>query len=149
VTVDDPGQEFIAGLTDDALEALVETMVLVVYADGVLSAPERERFAASLGLLTGGRLAGAGAEQLLARVAAGIAARGREASLGAIKRRLPDARSRLVALVLATDMAAADGTVRETERQLVLELARELEVPEAEAEQLLAEAAPDAWSFEG
>jgi uncharacterized tellurite resistance protein B-like protein len=149
VTLDDPGQEFIAGLTDEALEALVETMVLVVYADGVLSASERERFASGLGLLTSGRLAGAGAEELLARVAAGVAARGREASLAAIKRRLPDARSRLVALVLATDMAAADGTVRETERQLVLELAHELEIPAAEAQQLLTDASPDAWSVEG
>ena len=149
MTVDDPGQEFVAGLTDEALEALVETMVLVVYADGVLSASERERFASGLGLLTSGRLAGASAEQLLERVAAHVAARGRDASLAAIKRRLPDARSRLVALVLATDMAAADGTVREAERQLVLELAHELDVPAAEAEQLLAEAAPDAWSFEG
>jgi hypothetical protein len=41
----------------------VETMVLVVYADGVLSSAERARFAASLAVLTGGRLAGAGADE--------------------------------------------------------------------------------------
>jgi uncharacterized tellurite resistance protein B-like protein len=135
--MDDPGQQFIAELTDEALEALVETMVLVVYADGVLSPSERARFAASLERLTAGRLAGPNADELLQRVAAAVATRGRESSLAAIKRRLPDARSRLVALVLATDMAAADGAVRETERKLVLDLARELDVPEAQTQELI------------
>lgn len=68
------------------------------------------------------------------------ATRDREVGIAAIKRRLTDARSRLVALVLATDMAAADGVVHEAERKLVLETAREFDVPEEEARALLDDA---------
>jgi tellurite resistance protein len=139
--MDDPGERYIATLSDDALEAVVETMVLVVYADGVLSAAERSRFAASLGRLGGARLSETSADELLRRVAMTIAARDRAASIAAIKQRLPDEQSRLVALVLATDMAAADGVIRETERKLVLEIGRELGIPAAETQALLDDAA--------
>jgi hypothetical protein len=45
-----------------------------------------------------------------------------------------------VALVLATDMAAADGVIHEAGRKRVLVLAHELELPEGEALALLDDA---------
>jgi len=141
--MDDPGQEFIAQLDDDAWRALVETMVLAAYADGEFHATERARFAASLEALGKGRFRSAELGDWIAAAAQSCQGSARDACIESIKQRLPDARTRHVALVLAADIVAADGILRETERALILALAERLEIDRALAEDVLGAATAD------
>ncbi|MBM4362141.1 MAG: hypothetical protein FJ104_05635 [Deltaproteobacteria bacterium] len=119
---------FVRDLTDDKIEALVEMMYLAATADGSLDEPERVAFHAHAERLTASVVTGARLEALLARIAAAVETEGRDARLEGVKARLPDASARRLALALAIQISAADGVVRTSERELVMETAAALEI---------------------
>jgi uncharacterized tellurite resistance protein B-like protein len=124
-------------LGDAKLEALVEVMFLAAAADDDFSDVEREHFVKSVESLTDGRLALPKLEALVTEAAAALEREGREARLTSVKARLPDAASRKVALSLLIQVTAADGIIRTSERELILETAEALEIDRDEAANLV------------
>jgi len=137
IFVDDPGEDFIVKLDEDKLEALVETLYLAAFADGEFSEQERAHFGRSVEYLTRGRLVGARCDELLARAKQHFESHGRDRCIDAVKRRLVAPNERLVALVLATDMVAADGVLHPAERELVLAMAAAFDISQRQALDML------------
>lgn len=127
----------VQGLSNAKLEALVEMMFLAASADGDFSDVERKHFLQSVESLTDGRLAKAALEGLLDRAKTDLEASGREARLAAVKERLPDPGARKVALSLAIQVTAADGIIRTSERELIMDTADALEIDRDEAANLV------------
>lgn len=132
----------VQGLSNAKLEALVEMMFLAASADGDFSDVEREHFLKSVESLTSGRLTKAQLEGLLKQATRELEASGREARLAAVKERLPERSARKVALSLAIQVTAADGIIRTSERELILETAEALEIDRDEAADLVIKLAP-------
>ncbi len=118
----------ISGLSDSKLEALVEMMYLAAAADGEFSDVERQQFLSNLETLTDGRLGKERLESLLTQAAKDLESSGREARLNSVKDRLPEPGARRVALALAVQVMAADGIIRTSERELIMETAEVLEI---------------------
>ncbi len=127
----------VAGLVGAELEAFIEIMFLSASSDGEFSEVERRHFVSSLQSLTDGRWTQAALEQLLARASEELARSGRAARLTAVRDRLPQPGARRAALSLAIQVAASDGIVRTSERELILEAAEILGVPRDEAADLV------------
>jgi tellurite resistance protein len=127
----------VRGLSDAKLEALVEMMFLAASADGDFSDVERAHFVHSIQSLTDGRLGKPALEALLERAKSDLEVSGRTARLSAVKERLPDLGARKVALSLAIQVTAADGIIRTSERELILETADALELDRAQAADLV------------
>jgi uncharacterized tellurite resistance protein B-like protein len=127
----------VKALGDAKLEALVEVMFLAAAADGDFSQVEREHFLKSVESLTDGRLAHARLEALVTEASGALEREGREARLASVKARLPEANARRVALSLAIQVTAADGIIRTSERELILETAEALEIDREEAANLV------------
>ena len=127
----------VSGLSNAKLEALVEMMFLAASADGDFSDVERQHFLQSVESLTDGRLAKPALEAALDRAKTDLETSGREARLAAVKQRLPDRGARRVALSLAIQVTAADGIIRTSERELILETAEALEIDRDEAANLV------------
>jgi tellurite resistance protein len=138
----DPNASIVQGLSGIELEALIEMMFLAASAVGDFSDVERTHFVQSVESLTDGVLATPALEELLQRAQKDLDASGREARLAAVKERLPDASARKVALSLAIQISAADGIIRTSERELILETAEALEIDRDEAADLVIELAP-------
>jgi uncharacterized tellurite resistance protein B-like protein len=132
----------VQGLPGPKLEALVEMMFLAASADGEFSDVERKHFLSSIESLTDGRLKGAPLESLLDRAKKDLDTTGRDARLKAVKERLPDPGARKVALSLAIEVTAADGIIRTSERELILETAEALEIDRDEAADLVIKLSP-------
>jgi uncharacterized tellurite resistance protein B-like protein len=132
----------VQGLSNAKLEALVEMMFLAASADGDFSDVEREHFLKSVESLTSGRLAKAQLEGLLTQAKQELEASGRDARLGAVKERLPDRSARKVALSLAIQVTAADGIIRTSERELIMDTAEALEIDRDEAADLVIKLSP-------
>ena len=132
----------VQGLSSAKLDALVEMMFLAASADGDFSDVERQHFLQSVESLTDGRLAKAALEGLLDRAQQDLQASGREARLSAVKERLPDAGARKVALSLAIQVTAADGIIRTSERELIMETADALEIDRDQAADLVKKLSP-------
>ncbi len=124
-------------LGEEKLEALVELMYLAAAADGEFSAIEQQHFLTSIESLTDGRLSGDRLEALLGKARSELESTGRAARLDAVKARLPDRAARKAALALAIQVTAADGVIRQSECELILDTAKALDIPAAEAESLL------------
>ena len=124
-------------LGEAKLEALVEAMFLAATADGEFSPVERAHFLKSVESLTDGRLPTARLAALVAEAGEALEREGRKARLLSVKSRLPDAGARRVALSLAIQVAAADGVIRTSERELILETAEVLEIDRNEAATLV------------
>ena len=125
----DPGGSFLHQIDDAQLEALVETMYLVAFADGHYGADERAFFSTSVAALTEGRLNSADFDHIINGLLAELDENGRDRCVQRIKQRLADERVREVALILAHDMAAADGHLHENERDLIMALAEAFNMP--------------------
>lgn len=132
----------VQGLSSAKLEALVEMMFLAASADGDFSDVERQHFLQSVESLTDGRLAKPALEGLLDRAKQDLEASGREARLSAVKERLPDPGARKVALSLAIQVTAADGIIRTSERELIMDTAEALEIDRDEAADLVIRLSP-------
>lgn len=124
------------------LEAVVELMFLAASADGEFSDEERRHFAASVESLTDRRIAGDSFETLIARIADGFRKEGRDRRLAEVKAHLATPALRRVALSLAIQVTAADGIIRTSERELLLEVADALEIDRDEAADLVAKLSP-------
>jgi len=124
------------------LEALVELMFLAASADGDFSEVERAYFLTSVESLTDRRLAKPALELLLTKAKADLAASDREQRLSAVKQRLPDAGARKVALSLAIQVTAADGIIRTSERELIMETADALQIDRDVAADLVLKLSP-------
>jgi tellurite resistance protein len=124
-------------LGTEKLEALVEMMFLAASADGEFSPQERQYFLDSVQSLTNGRFSKDAIDQLLAQAEKDLSASSREARLQSVKQRLPDAWARKIALALAVQMTAADGIIRTSERELIMETAEALEIDSGEAADLV------------
>jgi tellurite resistance protein len=124
-------------LGDAKLEALVEVMFLAAAADGEFSVVERAHFLKSVESLTDGRIPTARLQELVDEAGTALDRDGRDARLAAVKERLPDAGARRVALSLAIQVTAADGIIRTSERELILELAGTLDIGREEAANLV------------
>lgn len=127
----------VSSLSDDKLEALIEMMVLAASADGEFSAEERAHFEKSVESLTDNRVSKDKAGELLQRAQKELESSGRAARLEAVKQRLPDAGARKVALALAIQVTAADGLIRTSERELIMDTAEALEIDRDEAADLV------------
>ena len=132
----------VQGLSSAKLEALVEMMFLAASADGDFSDVERQHFLQSVESLTDGRLAKPALEALLDRAKQDLDASSREARLSAVKERLPDPGARKVALSLAIQVTAADGIIRTSERELIMDTADALEIDRDEAANLVIKLSP-------
>jgi len=132
----------VMGLSNAKLEALVEMMFLAASSDGDFSDVERAHFMKSVESLTSGRLETSQLEALLTSAKQQLDAQGREARLGAVKERLPDASARRVALSLAVQVTAADGIIRTSEREFIMETADALEIDRGEAADLVLKLSP-------
>jgi tellurite resistance protein len=126
-------------LGEAKLEALVEAMFLAAYADGEFSPVERAHFLKTAESLTDGRLTSAQLARMVADAGAALEREGRAARLLSVKSRLPDKGSRRAALALAIQVTAADGIIRTSERELILETAEALEIDRNEAATLVGE----------
>ena len=125
------------GLAEDKLEALIEMMFLAASSDGEFSDVEREHFAKSVESLTDGSVGGDQLQALLSRAKQNLDSSDRPARLKAVKERLPEADARKVALGLAIQVTAADGIIRTSERELIMETAEALEIDRDEAADLV------------
>ncbi len=94
-------------------------------------------FLKSVESLTDGRIPHARLEALVTESAVALDRDGRAARLANVRARLPDAGSRRVASSLAIQVTAADGIIRTSERELILELAEALEIDRDEAANLV------------
>jgi uncharacterized tellurite resistance protein B-like protein len=130
----------VKGLPEAKLEAMVEMMFLAAAADGEFSEVERAHFLKSVESLTDGRLAKPKLEALLDQAATALDKDGRDARLQSVKSRLPDAGARKAALSLAIQVAAADGIIRTSERELILETAEALDVDRDDAANMVRDA---------
>jgi tellurite resistance protein len=119
---------FVRDLGDEKIEALIEIMYLAATADGDLGPAEHARFVQSAEQLTSRLLTGPKIEALIQRARADVGASDRTARLAAVKARLPEMDARKLALALAIQITAADGIIRTSERELILETAAALDV---------------------
>jgi tellurite resistance protein len=124
----DTDPAFLRDLDADKLEALVEMMYLAAAADGEFDEKERQLFAKSAGDLTARAVSRDQLETIIVRSEKAMLESGREARLRAVKERLPDPSARKLALTLAIRMAAADGLIRTSERELIMETAHALDI---------------------
>lgn len=136
--------ELLQSIELDQLEALVEVMYLAADADGEFSASERAELASSIQALARGTQheSALGSEQLgpmLDRVGQALAAEGREGRLAAVREKLADPAARKAAFGLSVKVTAADGIVRTSEREFILDLAEALSVDRDEAADLVRE----------
>jgi tellurite resistance protein len=123
------------------LEALIETMYLAAKADEEFTADERAHFVSSVQSLTERRLEGEKLEQLLGRFEQEYQKNGREKSLLSVKSRLGDEISCKLALSMAIRMLAADGIIRTSEREFILQMAETLGIDRDAAADLVKEVA--------
>jgi uncharacterized tellurite resistance protein B-like protein len=121
-------REFIAQLSPAQVEALAEIMFLAADADGEVSESERRALAANVARVTENQVDKAQAEALIEQAATALASSTRAARLDAVKEALP-VEQRNHALMLAIQVANADGMLRTTERELILEIAEALDIP--------------------
>ena len=124
------------------LEAVVEVMFLAAFADGDFGEEERVHFLKSIESLTDRSLTGETLTHLVARITGELQEKGRAAQLASVAERLKDPGARKAALSLAIQLTAADGIIRTTERELILEAADALDISRDVAADLVAEIAP-------
>jgi tellurite resistance protein len=129
-------------IDEPKLEALVELMFLAAFADGEFSEKERGHFLGSVESLTDRRVSRDSLDKLLARIEADLKASSREARLATVKERLGTSPLRKVGLSLAVQVMAADGIIRTSERELLLEVAEALDVDRDEAADLVSQLSP-------
>jgi tellurite resistance protein len=132
---------FSRDVNEAKLEALIETMYLAARADGEFSVEERAHFVSSVQSLTEQRLEGDELDQLLARFQLEYTKNGRQKSLASVKTRLGDERSCKLGLSMAIRMLAADGILRTSEHEFVIEMADTLGIDRDTAADLVKEIA--------
>lgn len=108
-------------------------MFLAAFADGEFSQEEKVHFARSVESLTDRRIPQSTMDELIHTVAEQLQKEGRAARLASLKERLATPQARKVAFSLAAQVVVADGIVRTSERELLLDVAAALELDGTEA----------------
>lgn len=121
------------------LHAFVELMFLAATADGEFSGDERKSFQDSVESLTDRKISGKALDALMDRIEASHAGEGRAARIAHVKEALPSRELRRIGLEMAIRVTLADGILRTTERELILDLADGLEIDHDEAADLVAQ----------
>jgi len=134
--------EFLEAIELDHLETLVEVMYLAADADGEFGVDERRDLAASIELVARGskheaELTSDRLDTWLDRMAHDLSVQGRERRLTAVCEKLGDEGLRKAAFGLSVRVTAADGIVRTSEREFILDLATALEIDRDEAADLV------------
>ncbi|WP_437874401.1 tellurite resistance TerB family protein [Sorangium sp. So ce513] len=124
-------------LDEPNLEALVELMFLAAFADGEFSQEEKLHFSRSVESLTDRRIPQSTMDELIQTVVTQLQKEGRAARLASLKERLATPQARKVAFSLAAQVVVADGIVRASERELLLDVAAALEIDQTEAADVL------------
>ena len=127
------------GLDPDKLEAVIELMFLAAHADDEFSDEERNEFANNVADMSQRRIVGDAFRKLMARIESDLQTSGRTARLSVLRQSLSDPQMRLDALALAIRMTAADGVIRTSERELILEVAEAMEIDGSVAADLVTE----------
>lgn len=120
-------REFVLQLDDQQVAALVEIMFLAAEADGEIQMDELAELAQHIERVTNGAVDHTKAMILTERASAALATSNREARLKELKAALTPPQ-RKHALMLAIQVTAADGRIRTSERELILEIAETLEI---------------------
>lgn len=123
------------------LHAFVELMFLAATADGEFSGDERKHFQESVESLTDRKVSGDSLDRMLDAIEKSHAGEGRAARIAHVKKALPTRELRKVGLSMAIRVMVADGIVRTSERELILDLADGLEIDRDEAADLVAQLA--------
>lgn len=126
----------------DKLDAIVDTMVLAADADGEISDAERDDMITSMRSIAEGsahdqQLSKERIAELLDEAQKHIAEGGRDALIASVRSRLTEPDGRKAALGVAISVSAADGMMRTSERELIMDLAEALEVDRDEAADLV------------
>ena len=130
---------FVADLDEGQIEALIEMMFLAAASDGDFSPRERDEFRVNVMTMTAKLLSESVIDEMIKKAAAALEEFGRESRLASVKSRLPDQGTRKLALTLAIKMTAADGIIRTSERELIMETADALDIDGATAADLVSE----------
>lgn len=119
--------EFIQQLSPAQTAALVEVMALAAEADGEVSGDELVELAQNISRVTNGAVSREQAEAGVASARTALAASDRSTRLSIVKNALAPAERRH-ALLLAIQVTSADGRIRTSERELILQMAEALEI---------------------
>jgi uncharacterized tellurite resistance protein B-like protein len=120
--------ELLSHLKDDQVDSLIELMLLAATADGELSIEEIDQLQKSLLEVDELWLTHIDLERRLREAHDRIAGKERAARLSAVKASLSSPNARKAGLELAIRVTAADGVIRTSERELILETAEALDV---------------------
>lgn len=120
-------REFVLELDEPAVTALVETMFLAAEADGDVADDELDQLASSIERVTSGAVPLARARDLIATARDALARSDRATRLAQVKAALTPPQ-RKHALLLAIQVTVADGKIRTSERELILETAEALDI---------------------
>jgi tellurite resistance protein len=120
--------QLLASLPDAQIDALIEVMTLAASCDGELSPAELGQLKKSLTEVDELWLSHADVEGRVAAAQQRIAQASRAVRLRMLKSALPKGPVRQAALELALHVVAADGIIRTSERDLILETAEILEI---------------------
>lgn len=116
-------------------------MFLAATADGEFSGDERQHFQESVESLTDRKVTGESLDRMLDSIEKSHAGEGREARIAHVRDALPTPELRRVGLTMAIRVMIADGIVRTSERELILDMADGLDVDRDEAADLVAQLA--------
>ncbi len=128
MTSEPPSIRDVHDVDEPRLHALVELMFLAATADGDFSGDERRHFQASVESLTDRKVGGELLDELLGAIEKSHAGEGRAARIAHVKEALPTPELRKIGLTMAIRVMCADGIVRTSERELILDLADGLEI---------------------
>ena len=125
--------DLLSRLNDDQVDALIEVMLLAATADGELSIEEIEQLQKCLLEVDELWLTQIDLERRLSEAAERVVGANRASRLSLAKGVLSDLDARKAALELAIRVMAADGIVRTSEREVILETAEALGVDRVNA----------------
>lgn len=128
MTSEPPSIRDVHDVDEPRLHALVEIMFLAATADGEFSGDERKHFQASVESLTDRKLHGGMLDALLDSIEKSHAGEGRAARIEHVKSALPTPELRKIGLTMAIRVMCADGIVRTSEREMIMDLADGLDI---------------------
>jgi uncharacterized tellurite resistance protein B-like protein len=139
MTSEPPSIRDVHDVDEPRLHALVELMFLAATADGDFSGDERRHFQASVESLTDRKVGGGMLDELLDAIEKSHTGEGRAARIAHVKDALPTPELRKIGLTMAIRVMCADGIVRTSERELILDLADGLDIDRDAAADLVAQ----------
>lgn len=133
--------DLLAKLSDPQIDAMVEVMLLGASADGELDYAELVQLRKSLMAIDDLWLSHIDLDQRIASAKTRIASQTRAERLAALKSALVEENQSVAALEMAALVMAADGIIRTSERDLMLEAAEALGVDSQVAADIMAKVA--------